>query len=189
MSNPQHSNVMIPKDLLPIIGQYTFPSIHEFCRSLTNDNEKEEAIATIIRSINNHKVLDRLSNETSSTINEQRCQLTWTTLTECVKPYDISKLRSNLYDICRAEISGGITILTFVCIHYTGLELNVSLNEDRNVVNMTVIYETRIGYPIYDYKRDKYSYGLIDRMLWDAHIVYYKNIVECVWEMCNAINI
>lgn len=31
---------MIPKDLLPIIGNYVFPSADDYCKLLSDDNSK-----------------------------------------------------------------------------------------------------------------------------------------------------
>ncbi len=42
MSN--RTSAMIPKDLLPIIGQYTFPSVDDFCASL---NDKKDMMRVI----------------------------------------------------------------------------------------------------------------------------------------------
>lgn len=43
------SGTMIPKELLPIIGNYVFPSVDEFCSSLT-ESDKKLALKRIINS-------------------------------------------------------------------------------------------------------------------------------------------
>ncbi len=180
------SHSMIPKELLPIIGDYVFPTIDDFCESLPNDDAKWKAASKIIRSMNDEELVCGLAKEAKLRefkLKQKQLELLFV---QCVTPYDATKIL-HMFGLVRYTLATRSDYgysLTLSNVE-TNCYVNIILDEDKVLRNAIV----GTGSELYDYVRDKQTirdfqrYGQRD----NGYNDFYLMLIHRIIEMCDTV--